>query len=132
TEVTTPAPQVSGEILYHPRETHPSAPTRQFPHPLLEPRNDRRRDASLGLSCDREAKAKERSLRRPSHGTLRAVDLEFESACDEGREALHHSLPRALATHVDIAVIGVANEPVAASLQLSIELVEHQVAQQRR
>jgi hypothetical protein len=37
----------------------------------------------------------------------------------------------ALAGHVDPQVVGVAHEPVAVSLQLCVEVVQHDVGQQR-
>src|SRR5262250_1390194 len=57
---------------------------------------------------------------------------ELEFLRDEPRDALHHSLTRSLTTHVDIAIVGVANVTVSASHQLSVEFVEHEVTEQRR
>jgi hypothetical protein len=78
-----------------------------------------------------EAEAQEFSFRRPSHGALLNIDLEFEPLRDESRQACHHSLARSLAAHVDIAIIDIAQKAMAASLQLPIQLVEHQIAQQQ-
>jgi len=41
-------------------------------------------------------------------------------------------LPRSFAAHVDVGVIGVADEPVTTPGKLSVELVQHDVGQQRR
>jgi hypothetical protein len=59
------------------------------------------------------------------------IDLEFESLGDERADTRHHSLPRPLAAYIHVTVVRIAHEAVAASLQLLIELVEHQITQQR-
>src|SRR6516164_9017262 len=48
----------------------------------------------------------------------RAVDLQLQAAGQELLGAGHDPLPRPLALHIDIAVIGVADKAVAASLQI--------------
>src|SRR6267378_5941619 len=117
-EVALPASQVGREILHHPRKTHPTRAARQFPHSCLEALQRLRRNTPLRLPLAREAKAQELALRRPSHGALLSIDLELQSPRDVGREAPHHSPSRPFAAHVDITVIRVAHEAVAASLQL--------------
>src|SRR5438477_1674818 len=44
----------------------------------------------------------------------------------------HHSLTRALAANVDVAVVRVANIAMSSALQLTVEFVEHEVGQQWR
>src|SRR5215469_2043771 len=51
-----------------------------------------------------DAEAKELALPWPSHGALLGVDLEFQAPGDERADTVHHSLPRAFASRVDITV----------------------------
>src|ERR1035438_10217530 len=91
-----------------------------------------RRNAALYLRTVRKAEPEKLPLLRSRHCALRLIDLEFELVRDESRNAFHHPLTRPLAAHVDIAIIGVAQVTVAASLQLTVEFVEHKVRQQWR
>jgi hypothetical protein len=61
-----------------------------------------------------------------------SVDAQLQALLDVLRDALHDALARALASDVDTSVVGVAHEPVPAPLQLPVEVVEHDVAKQRR
>ena len=63
---------------------------------------------------------------------LRLIHLELESSPDETSHALHNSLPRPLARHVDIAIIRVAHKTVLAPLLFPVEFLEHEIRQQRR
>jgi hypothetical protein len=67
-----------------------------------------------------------------SHGTLLGVDLEFEPLLDEAGNALHDPLSRSVAAHAYVAIVRVAHEAVAASLQLPVQFIQRQIAQQRR
>src|SRR6266481_730371 len=63
---------------------------------------------------------------------LRAVDLQLEAPGQKAFDARHDPLPRSPALHIDIAVIGVADEAMTAPLQFLVQYVQHQVRQQRR
>jgi len=56
----------------------------------------------------------------------------FNRLFEEAFDALHHPLARPHAAHIDVAVVGVAREAMAASLQLFVQHVEHQIRQKRR
>src|SRR5271169_1442860 len=71
-------------------------------------------------------------LLRSCHRTLRLIHLELELLRDESRNALHHPLTRPLAADVDIAVVRVTNKAMSPALQLPVEFVEHEVAEQWR
>jgi hypothetical protein len=60
------------------------------------------------------------------------VDLETKLSRDESADALHHSLSRCFAAHVDVAIVRVSTEAVTSTLQLLVQLVEHKVRQKRR
>ena len=79
-----------------------------------------------------EAKAHEVPLFWSGHGALGPVHLEPQPPLDESDHARHHPVPGALASDVDVAVVRVAHEAVAAPVELAVELVQHDVAQQRR
>src|SRR5512138_584818 len=79
-----------------------------------------------------QAKAYKVSHAWSGYRALARVHLEAQAPLDETRDACHHALAGALTTHVDIAIVGVAHEAVTSVLELAIELVEHDVAQQRR
>jgi hypothetical protein len=66
-----------------------------------------------------------------SDGSLGFIHLQVQSEV-ELPQALQHSFARSLTAHIHIAVVGVAHEPVAASLQFPIHFVQQHVGQQRR
>jgi len=98
----------------------------------LEARNRLRRDAPSRLSPTREAEAQELADARLGDRALSPVDLELETFGEELLDAGHHSLACLLAAHIDVAVVGIAHEAVAALLQFLVQHVQHQVRQQRR
>src|SRR5262249_44786643 len=77
-----------------------------------------------------EAEAKKLPVLRSRHRTLRLIDLELELLCDELCNALHHAVTRPFAANVNITVIRVANKAMSPALQLPVEFVEHEVAEQ--
>ncbi len=79
-----------------------------------------------------EAEPQKGPLRRPVNHRLLAVDLELETLLDIVRDARHDPLARSTALDVDPSIVGVAHEPMPAPLQLPVEIVEHDVAEQRR
>ena len=79
-----------------------------------------------------EAEAEEASSGRASDPALLAVHPELEPPLHEGRDALEDASRRSFGRHVDPEVVGVAHERVAPSFQLVVEVVEHDVGQQRR
>src|SRR5271166_1066236 len=97
---------------------------------MLKPLQSFRRNGALDLWTSTKAEAEKLPLLRSRHRALRLIDLELELLRDESRNTFHHPLTRTLAANVDIAIIRVANIAMAASLQLTVEFVEHQVRQQ--
>jgi hypothetical protein len=65
------------------------------------------------------------------YGALRDVHLQAHSPFDESYDALHHALPSAFAADVNAAVVRIPNESMPAPIKLTIELVQHDVAEQR-
>jgi hypothetical protein len=60
------------------------------------------------------------------------VHSELELGGDESRNAPHHPFPGSSAANVDVAIVRIPYKPKLASLQLAIELVEHDVTEQGR
>ena len=80
----------------------------------------------------REAEAQELALARLADRALCCVDLQLEALRKEPLDACHHSFARQLTADVDIAVVGIAREPVAALLQFLVQHIQHHIRQQRR
>jgi hypothetical protein len=60
------------------------------------------------------------------------VDPELQALLDVLRDARHDPLARPSTPDIDAPVVGEAHEPVPAPLQLPVEVIEHDVAEQRR
>src|SRR5262249_56882575 len=80
----------------------------------------------------RKAEPEKLPLLRSRHRTLRFVHLELELVCDESRDAFHHPLTRLFAPNVNVTVVRVTNKTVSPALQLPVEFVEHEIAEQWR
>src|SRR5215207_2991048 len=79
-----------------------------------------------------ESKAEEVPFFWSGHGALVRVHDEPQALLDEAAYARHHTLAGALALDEDVRVVRVAHEAVTATVELPIELVQHDVAEQRR
>jgi hypothetical protein len=80
----------------------------------------------------KEAKPQQGPLQRRGDRRLVGVDAQLQAPLDKPRDARHDALPRAFAADIDSSVVGVAHEAVPAPLELPVEVVEHDVAEQRR
>src|SRR5690348_13307930 len=67
-----------------------------------------------------------------AHCAFLAIDLELQASRDKAADTRHYWLPRSFADRVDVAIISVSDELVAAPLQLLVQFVEYDVGQQRR
>jgi hypothetical protein len=68
---------------------------------------------------------------RSRYRALGLIYLELEPLSDEARNAPHHPVTRTFAAHIDVAVICVTDMSVSPALQLAVEFVEHDIAEQR-
>src|SRR6516165_6250698 len=123
---------MSREIFDHLRKADAPGSARLFPNALLEAGDGLGGDPPTRFSFASEAESEKLPLPRPSHGALRLVDLELETVCEEVCNTLHHSLARSFAVDIDVAIVGIAYKVVTAPLQLSVQFVQHQIAEQRR
>src|SRR3954454_20415274 len=105
---------------------------RQVADPVLEPGQRLVGDTSPWLRFVRDREAKERPLPRPGGGTLLRVDLKLEAPFEEASKTRHHPQAGLFAADIDVAVVRISHEPVATTLELAVQLVQHEVREQRR
>src|ERR1700758_2378330 len=105
---------------------------RQLADPILKSSHGLGGDASSECGFVPHCEAEERPIPRSGDGTLFHVDLEFEAPFDEAGQALHNPPARLFATNVDVTVIRVSHEPVAATLELTIQLIQYEIREQGR
>jgi len=60
------------------------------------------------------------------------VNLKFEASLDEASQARHHAQSGLFAADIDVAIIRITHKPVPTTLKLAIQLIQHEVRQQRR
>ncbi len=94
-------------------------------------------DKALAQSLAEEAstlKERESQQRRlggvPDRGLL-PVHLQLQPPFDHAADALEHPLSGSFAAHEDPKVIGVADEPVTAFPQLPVQIIQHDIRQDR-
>jgi hypothetical protein len=78
-----------------------------------------------------EAEADEVPFFGTCYRTLGLIHLEAQPPFDKPDHTGHHPVPCAFASDVDIRVVGVAHEVVAAPGKLAVEFVQHDVTEQR-
>src|SRR5271157_3543619 len=117
--------------LFHCRfDADALGPSRDLPDSPLEPFQSLWRNRALDVRTSREAEPKELPFLRSRHRALCLVHFELQLLCDESFDALHHPQTRPFAADVDIGIVRISHEAVSAALQLAIEFIEHDVAQQ--
>ena len=79
-----------------------------------------------------ELEPQQGSLDRGGDRRLLSVDAQLQALLDVVRDARHDPLARPLAVDVDPSVVGEAHEVVPAPIELPVEVVEHDVREQRR
>ena len=79
-----------------------------------------------------EAEAQQAPSGRGSDPALLAVHAQLEPSLHEDRDPVEHTGRRPFGRHVDPEVVGIPHERMAPSLQLVVEVVEHDVGEQWR
>lgn len=128
-KIAAPANQVDGQLLDDLREASSARASRQFSDLRLEAGQRLRRDAPSWLFPAGEAEAQELADAGLGDRALGFVDLQLEALGEELLDADQDPLTRLPAAHIDVAVIGVAHEAMAALLQFLVQNVQHQVRQ---
>src|SRR6185437_9691154 len=131
-EIAAPTPHIWSQLLHRRFHADALGPSRDLPDSPLEPIQCLRRDDAPDLRTGAEAEPEKLPFLRSRHRALCLIHLEPELLRDELRNALHHPLPRPFAANVDITVIRISNEAMPPALQLPVEFVEHEVAEQWR
>src|SRR5262252_2046514 len=131
-EVATPAPHIWSEFGYRLFDADTLCPSSNFSYSVLEAIQSLRRNDAPDLWTVAKTESEKLPLLRSRYRTLRLVHFEFELLRDESLHAFHHSLSRPFAANVDVAVVRVSNKTKTPTLQLPVEFVEHEIAEQRR
>src|SRR5712692_9234059 len=76
----------------------------------------------------RDAESQELALLRSRHRAFRLVDLQPQLSGQEPAHRSHDPFTGTAAANIDIAVVGIPAETVTPSLQLLVEIVEHEIA----
>src|SRR5439155_5280023 len=131
-EIATPTPHIRSQSRHRRLQAHAFGLPCDFPNPFLKPLDGLRRNPPPNHGTVAETESEKLPLLRSRHRALLVVHLELESLRDESRDAIHHSLTRPFAADVDITVVRISNETMSPALQLPVEFVEHEVAEQGR
>ena len=131
-EVTAPSNEIDRQFFDNLREALSARTPCQFPDHCFEAGEHGRRNAPSRLFPAGEAEAQELADARFSDRALGLVDLQLEALGQELLDAGHHPFARPLTANIDVAVVGIAREAMAALLQFLVQNVQHQVRQQRR
>src|ERR1700674_2647316 len=98
-------------------------PPGQFANSVFEPGHGLVGDASPEPRIILDREAEERPVPRSGDGTLLRVDLQLEASFDGAGQA-RDAPPAGVSTaDVDVKVIRVSHEPVAATLNLAIQFI---------
>ena len=130
--IASPSPHIRSQRCHHLFHASTFGLPRDFPDSSLEPVHCFRRYLPPNIRTVRNTEPKKLPLLRPRHRTLLVVHLELEPSCNEPLNTFHHPLPRPFASDVYVTVVRLTNESMTPALQLPVEFVEHEVAEQRR
>src|ERR1700730_1363044 len=130
TEVPGPTPHERVQVGNHLLQADAPMPPGQFANPVFEPGHGLVGDASPEHRIILDREAEERPVPRSVDGTLLRVDLQLEASFDEAGQARHDPPAGLFAADVDVTVIRVPHEPMAATLKLAIQFIQHEIREQ--
>src|SRR5947208_8460666 len=131
-EIPGASPHKRVQVGDHLLQADAPMPPRQFANPVFEPGHGLVGDAPTEYRVILDREAEERPVPRPGDSTLLRVDLQLKPPFDEAGQARHDPSTSLFAADVDVTVIRVPHEPVAATLKLAIQLIQHEVREQGR
>lgn len=133
-EEADPADQVPVHMLDAGVDPLPPVASRQLTNLLVDAFHAPLRQQHLDVAVLPLAKTEAEKVPLFGFGyrALRRVHFEPQATLDELDNAGHHAMTAAFAPDVDVAFIGVPHEVMTSSMKLSIELIQHDVRQQRR
>src|ERR1700694_4687760 len=126
-EVPGPTPHERVQVGNHLLQADAPMPPGQFANSVFEPGHGLVGDASPEPRVILDREAEERPVPRSGDGTLLRVDLQLEASFDEAGQARHDPPAGLFAADVDVTVIRVSHEPVAAAPKLAIQFIPHEV-----
>src|SRR5580704_12061083 len=129
-EVAGPTAYKRVEVGDHLLQADAPMPPGQFANPVFEPGHGLLGNAPPERRVILDREAEERPVPRSGDGTLLRVDLQFEAPFDEAGQARHDPPAGLFAADVDVTVIRVPHEPVAATLKLAIQFIQHEIREQ--
>src|SRR5712664_4538722 len=129
-EVPGPTPHERVQVGDHLLQADAPMPPRQFANSVFEPGHGLIGNAPPKRRVILDREAEERPVPRSGDGTLLGVDLQFEAPFDEAGQARHDPPAGLFAADVDVTVIRVPHEPVAATLKLAIQFIQHEIREQ--
>src|SRR5438094_6019964 len=124
-EVPGPTPHERVQVGDHLLQADAPMPPGQFANSVFEPGHGLVGNAPPERRIILDHEAEERPVPRSGDGTLRRVDLQLEASFDEAGQARHDPSAGLFAADVDVTVIRVSHEPVAATLKLAIQFTYH-------
>src|SRR5712691_8198349 len=131
-EVAGPTPHERVQVGDHLLQADAPMPPSHFANSVFKSGHGLVGDAPPERRIIRDREAKERAVPRPGDGTLLRVDLQLEASFDKEGQALHDPPAGLFAADVDVTVIRVPHEPVAATLKLAIQFIQDEVREQGR
>ena len=131
-EVAAPAPEVGAQLLHHGLQADAPGPPRQFPDLRLEPDHGGRRQPSPRAGG--RVKENPRNVRSPGRATALFALLTLSLSLVVMKRVMLAitRCPARCAADVDVTVVRLPHEAVAAPLQLPVQRVQHEVRQQGR
>src|SRR5262249_27535907 len=131
-EIASPTPHVRSQFRYRLIDADALCPARDLSYSMFKAIQSFRRNDALHLRTIAKTESEKLPRLRSRYRTLRLIHFEFELLRDESLDAFHHSLSCPFAANVDIAIVRVSNKAKTPALQLAIEFVQYEVAEQRR
>src|SRR5262249_1180145 len=131
-EIASPTPHVRSQFRYRLIDADALCPACDLSYSMFEAIQSFWRNDAFDLWTVAKTEAEKLPLLRLRYRTLRLIHFEFELLRDESLHACHPSLSCPFAANVDIAIVRVTNKTKTPALQLAVEFVEHEIAEQRR
>lgn len=128
-EVRHPTGQERVELGDHPVEADASIAPSDLADAVLGPFQALWGDAQPTAS--QETVAKELAILDECHRAFLPIDTKVKDFLQEPGDRPQHPLPPCLRLDVDITIIGIATEAVAATFQFLVQVVQEQVGQER-
>src|SRR5207247_981440 len=126
-EVPGPTPHERVQVGDHLLQADAPMPPGQFANSVFEPGHGLVGDASPEPRIILDREAEERPVPRSGDGTFLRVDLQLEASFDEAGQARHDPPAGLFAADVDVTVIRVSHAPVAATLTLALQFIQHEL-----